>query len=344
MGKHIWQLAIVAIILGLAPQSSIAQPANSQAIAAAQSLVDEAGDLMDAKKFALACPKLEQATKLVPQGIGSRLALAECYVGLGRLASAQGQYLQAEALARAAKDSRAKEAAAEAAKLKPKLATITLAVPSEMQTVEGLALTWDGIVWESAIWGTPIPVDVGTHVLELKAPGWKTWSTEVNIEANGRASKQDVPKLEKAPIETPKPLPATQPVAAQPTRTWLYPVGIGLATVGVGLGVGFTIGASTKDEEAFALAEKLRFERATNELLCPPETTDPRCSELTTLQTQRNTFSNVAIAGFVVGGVAAVGVVVLALITPSKPAATQPPKRTVMVLPSARGIFVTGTF
>src|SRR5689334_19822625 len=109
MGKRIWLSAAFAIGVGITPTVSNAQQDDSQAIAAAQSLVDEAGDLMDAKKFAVACPKLEQATKLVPKGVGARLALAECYLGLGRLASAQGQYLQAEALARAAKDPRAKE-------------------------------------------------------------------------------------------------------------------------------------------------------------------------------------------------------------------------------------------
>jgi hypothetical protein len=341
---RIWHGIFIALIIGLPPATSNAQQGDSQAIAAAQSLVDEAGDLMDAKKFAEACPKLEQATRLLPKAVGARLELAECYEKLERLASAQGQYLQAEALARAAKDPRAKEAASKAAKLKPKIATITLTVADELKKIDGLSLTWDEFVWDSAIWGTPIPVDIGKHVLTAKAPGWKTWTTEVNIDANGRASKQDVPMLDKAPVEAPQPLTTVQPVAAQPTKTWLYPFGIGLATIGIGAGLGFTIGASTKDDEASALAKKITLERNTQESLCPASTTDPKCSQLSSLQTQRNTFSRVAIAGFVVGGVAAVGVVVLALVSPNKSVKAQPPKNALMILPSTRGILVTGTF
>ena len=189
---------------------------------------------MDAKKFAPACPKLEQATKLLPTGIGTRLALAECYVGLGRLASAQGQYLQAEALARAAKDPRAKEAASEAAKLKPKLATIRLIIPDELRSVEGLSITWDGFALDPATWETAIPVDTGKHIIEATASSWRPWREEVTIEGKERAFEQKVPMLEKLPEEKPKPPPDDVPKKPPPsTSTWMRPVGIAGAGVGV---------------------------------------------------------------------------------------------------------------
>ncbi|MBK9264807.1 MAG: hypothetical protein IPM54_34120 [Polyangiaceae bacterium] len=198
------------IALMLPPRVSNAQQADSQAIAAAQSLVDEASELMDANKFADACPKLEQAAKLVPTGVGAKLALAECYEGLGRLASAQGQYLQAEALARAAKDPRVKEAASKATKLKAKLATMTLKIPEALRNLEGVTLTWDELSIDQAIWGTPIPVDVGKHAIEVKAPGWRSWKEDVTIDANGRAFEQAVPSGKAARGKAP-PLPDRPP-------------------------------------------------------------------------------------------------------------------------------------
>lgn len=343
MRKLVWQTATIVFFVGIAPQVVVAQATDSQAIAAAQSLVDDAGGLMDKKKFAEACPKLEQAAKLLPQGIGVRLELAECYIGLGRIASAQGQYLQAEALARAAKDSRAREAAAAAAKLKPKLATMTLNVPDELRQLEGISLTWDGYVWEPATWGTAIPVDMGKHELELKAPGWKTWKTEVTVEANGQASKQDVPMLEKLPPEPIKPTAPPLPVVVtQPSRTPLLLAGIGLSVVGLGVGVGFTLAATEKNKEGNALFEEIRFDRNVNEASCPATSNDSRCAELTSLDTRRDTFAAVGIAGFVVGGVAAAGTLVLALTGPSKNAT--PKKDALIIMPMPSGAIVSGTF
>ncbi len=343
MNKLVWRVITIAIVLGSAPTATSAQTASSQNIAAAQALVEEASDLMDAKKFADACPKLEQATKLVPDAVGARFALAECYEGLGRLASAQGQYVLAGGLAEKSKDARrAKEAATEAKRLKPKLATITLTVPDEVRGIKDVQLTWDGVVWEPAVWGTPMPVDMGKHDLEVQAPGWKPWKTEVNVEANGKASSQNVPMLEKAPIEK-KPLPPSQTVVVQPTRSWLLPVGIGMTTLGLGAGVGFTIAAATANKEAVTLADEISLSRSKNETLCPATSKDSRCSDLTTLESRRDTFSAIGIAGFVVGGVAAAGTLVLALTSPKsdKPSA---PKSAFVIVPLPRGFSVIGTF
>jgi hypothetical protein len=151
-------------------------------------------------------------------------------------------------------------------------------------------------------------------------------------------------------------LPRTTPtinmvLTAPPTKvikesqTWRTPVlftGIGLSVVGIGVGVGFIVGASAKNKEAVSLAEEIRFDRNTSETLCSATSTDARCSELATLQTRRDTFGTVAVAGFVVGGVAAVGTLVLALTAPSK--STAPKKNAVRVLPSLQGVLVTGTF
>jgi hypothetical protein len=347
MRKIVFQTATIAFLIGALSFPAWGQTADLQAIAAAQALVDEASDLMDAKNFDKACPKLEQATILVPTGIGARLALAECYEGQGRLASAQGQYLQAEAMAKTAKDAvRAKAAAAEAARLKPKLATIKLVVPNETRQLEGISLTWDDLTWEPGTWGAPIPVDMGKHKLEVKAPGYKTWKYEVSVEANGSVTEQSVPMLEKlpnepiqSPLKTDPPL-KTIPPETSSSRTPLLLTGFGLTLVGIGAGVGFVIAASSKHKESTTTAEKISLNRNVNEILCPAVNNDPACSKLISTESQRDLFANIGIGAFIVGGAAATGSLLFAVASSGK----EPKKNALVVLPVPGGVSIAGTF
>jgi thioredoxin-like negative regulator of GroEL len=89
---------------------------------------------MAAKDPARACPKLEEAVKLEPKALGARFLLAECYEASGRLASAWGAFLQAEAAAvNAGKRQMRDEAHERAERLKPLLAQVVIAVPDEVE-------------------------------------------------------------------------------------------------------------------------------------------------------------------------------------------------------------------
>jgi thioredoxin-like negative regulator of GroEL len=80
--------------------SAFVHSAHAQGdVAAAQALYDKAVEQMAAKSFAEACPKLEEVTRLMPEGLGAKLTLAECYEGQGKLASAWLQYALVEAAA-----------------------------------------------------------------------------------------------------------------------------------------------------------------------------------------------------------------------------------------------------
>lgn len=343
IARAVCQNATILLLLWGLEAPVQAQTADPQAIAAAQALVDEASELMDAGSFDAACPKLEQATKLVPTGVGARLALAECYVGQGKLASAQGQYLQAEALAGVAKDAkRAKEAGAEAARLKPKIATITLVVPNEVRQLEGISLTWDDVSWEPETWGAPIPVDMGKHVLTVKATGYKLWKHEVNVEVNGKAMEQSVPLLEKLPPEPVKPVVAPPMPEARSARTPLLITGFAVTLVGIGVGVGFTAAAISENNTTASIAEKISLNRNVNEVLCPSTWNDPKCGELDTSGAKRDSSAILGTTGFVVGGVAAVGTLIFAVMSSKK--SGDSPKSAILVLPSPGGISMTGTF
>src|SRR5262245_4192707 len=73
--------------------SAAAQTADPQRASAAQALFDQAFDEMGKKQFASACPKLEEATRLVPDALGAKEQLALCYEGWGKLASAWSQWV-----------------------------------------------------------------------------------------------------------------------------------------------------------------------------------------------------------------------------------------------------------
>jgi hypothetical protein len=91
----------------------LAPPAVAQDDAAAERLYEVATAAMDKGDYATACPKLEEVVRLVPDGIGAKLTLAECYEGAGRLASAWAVYGTARAVAaKAGQPDREKKAAA----------------------------------------------------------------------------------------------------------------------------------------------------------------------------------------------------------------------------------------
>ncbi|WP_052376556.1 tetratricopeptide repeat protein [Chondromyces apiculatus] len=235
----------LALSLGLLTATSAhAQSADAQTAATAQSLYDQASADMDAGQFARACPKLEEVTRLIPDGLGAKLTLAECYEKAGRLASAWAQYTLVETLAaRAGQAERAQQAATTAAALKPRLATLTVEVPEEVRSVTGLAITRDGVTLGEAQWGVTLPIDAGAHTLVATAPGRKPWKEAVQVSGEGAKVAVTVKPLQ-VEVAAPAPVQAPPPPADTVSeRPWQRPValaamGVGVIGVGVGAGLG----------------------------------------------------------------------------------------------------------
>ncbi|HRI65780.1 MAG TPA: PEGA domain-containing protein [Polyangium sp.] len=291
---------------------------DPEKIAAAQTLYNDAVTLMDGKDYAAACPKLEEAVRLVPEGIGARLTLAECKEQIGQLASAWSQYEVAQSMAeRAGQKERAARAAAKVLSLVSQLSRLKIVVPPDVAKVPKLTVTRRGIGVGEAQWGTSVPVDTGTHEIVVTAPGYKTWSKQVLVEKNGENVTITVEK----PAEDESPaanlqrkeaarLVVIQNLAAE--RPWQKPLGFAVMGTGVvALGVGGVLGglAIGKNNEA-------------NDGLCDPNNFCKAAGLV--LRKDAVKLGNGSTAVMIVGGILALGGVTLVATSPSKSKEKQP--------------------
>jgi hypothetical protein len=218
---------LLSLAVGLLARPAGADPVDPQRLAAAQVLFDQGQDAMEKKDYATACPKLEEVTRLLPEGVGGQITLAQCYEGAGRLASAWTTYRVAQALAAQAKKADDEAQARERAEaLKPRLAQITITVPEQTRALPGLTIVREGITVGPAQWGTPLPVDKGKHVVVATATGKQRWEQVVEVPADGIVGTVEVTGLLDLPA------PARAP-------TWN-----GLRTGGVVLGVAGLLGVA----------------------------------------------------------------------------------------------------
>jgi len=292
--------------------SARAQTADPDKIATAQTLYNEAVTLMDAKDYATACPKLAEAVRLVPEGIGARLTLAECHEMSGQLASAWSQYEVAQSMAeRAGQKDRAARAAGKAASLSKQVSRLTIEVPEDVRAIPKVTITRRGVGVGEAQWGSALPVDTGTVEIVVTAPGFKIWSKQVEITKNGENISIVVEKP--APDDTPT--GATQReeaarlvvinnIAAE--RPWQKPLGFAVAGAGVvALGIGGVLGGlavSTNNKANDGLCDTNNFCKADG----------------LALRRDAVQLGNGSTVVMIVGGVVLLGGVVLVATAPSK--------------------------
>jgi hypothetical protein len=174
--------------------------ADGNDLVLARTLFNDGRKLAASGHFAEACPKFEESARLNP-GIGTAFNLADCWDHLGRTASAWAKYLDVAASAQVAHQAdREKVARDRAAALEPDLSRLTIEVnPSNT----GVEVKNDGAPVGKASWGTPIPTDPGSHVIEATAPGKKAWKTTVQVGPRGAKASVVVPPLEEDRAATP---------------------------------------------------------------------------------------------------------------------------------------------
>ncbi len=187
--------------------SASAQAASD---AMAETLYNNALDLMEAGKNVEACPLLEQSQEIDP-AVGTLLYLGLCYERTGRTASAWATYRAAgEAGRRGNQAERSKIALENASRIEPSLSRVTIVMP---QASSGVSVFLDGEPIGAVALGMAMPVDPGSHVVEARAPN--SHPVQIRLEVKTGEAHQTVN------------IPPLQPLAASGTAT---PVASGTTT------------------------------------------------------------------------------------------------------------------
>ncbi len=254
----------------------------------AQGLYDEAMIDLNAKRFEIACAKLEQASTLVPEGVGVKLMLAECLEGWGKPGRAYAMYDQAERGADAAGQAERKKKAADHMRaLEPRIARLTLSVARTVAEAAGLRITINGVGIAPESFGSPIVVDPGTITIRASAEGG---SFERTLEVSaGSTAPLTIDSLDAPPATTashssgpardaPASNEAHANVRARGESQGMSGVRIGgfivggigvvLGGVGVGLGTAGVLGANQAAEDftaADGAGNAIALERARND-------------------------------------------------------------------------------
>lgn len=316
--------ALIALSVGIAAAEIHAQPAKSDPLAAAQALHEQAVKALDAKDYATACPKFEQVVRLVPNGLGARLSLAECYEGAGRLASAWTTYVALEEAA--AKDPKQRErqtiAHTRAEALEPRLSRLTIIVPDAVRALPGLEIQRDGVPVASVQWGTPLPVDKGTHVLAATATGKQRQEKTINVQTDGMKSSVEIDPLQdlSLPAAGAPPVGEAPPIVAPPppdegSSFFGTQRVAGMVVGGVGV-VGVVVGAVFGSQAISKKNESNEDGRCHDGNQCNPEGIE--------LRDEGFTAGTISTVMFIVGGLAIAGGVTLFVMAPSATAPSAP--------------------
>jgi len=238
--------AFVAALLVTSVATANADSTETDRVTA-ETLFVEAKKLMDAGKYAQACPKFADSQKLDP-GVGTLLNLARCYEKQGKMASAWSTYREASSAARskgqADRESLARQSAAA---LEPRLTRVTVTLPSAVTSLDGLVVTLDGGTMPRSLWGVPAPVDAGDHTLDVVAKGRKRWSGHFTVAPPANPTVV-VPDLEPAPVDADsKDVGLIVGTNAPSGPNAQRPIAIGLGVVGLaGLAAGAAFAFSAK--------------------------------------------------------------------------------------------------
>jgi len=255
------------LLLAALALSSASARAQSDDSAMAQSLFDQAKQLMTSGRFAEACPKLAESQRLDPSS-GTLINLARCYEQTGRLASAWTKYLEAARAAKVSNNVQRETTARErAAALAPRVDKLVITVAPALKSLAGLEIRRDGIVVGEPAWGVALPSDSGEHQVVAKAPGYAVFQAKATVTGEGQTTSVLVPELvplagtpaapvdaaaERPAKENPGSVATSEPGSRQglgAARTAALVAG-GVGIVGVGLGTAFGLMSKSKHDEA----------------------------------------------------------------------------------------------
>ena len=293
-----------------APLCLAASPGEKQA----QEVFIAAMKLMANKQYAEACSLLSRSLDLDP-GMGTRFRLAECYEKLGRLASACDQYASvANAAALAGKPDREAYARRRSAALESKVAKLTIVLPPALTALPGLEITRDGTPMDRSLWGTPVPIDPGDHVVTVRAPGKRPYDGKVWAEPAAKLT------IAVAALEA---VPDTVSIVSTPKSDIPTIALAGTGGLGIVLGAVFAGLRASKVSSAHSIHDKILAARGTCYV---GGTRKPaaECGALADAASSGDTLGTGAVVAFTFGGAALLGMAAYLIVPAPKVLRTTP--------------------
>jgi hypothetical protein len=260
----------------------------------------------------LAASKLREAIAIKETG-GLRFHLAYCEEQQGLLVEALVDYERSDDLTAGTTEDFRAQLPAKRESLRRRIPTITLLVPPQPPNP---TLTVDGHLMPPAVLGKSIPLNPGRHVLVVAAPEHAAFTTAVLLNETdavvANAILSPLPKrppmstLKPSPVPVmaapPQPIPDASAGTGLPTRTYVL-IGEAVVALGaIGVGIGYTLAASSQDESADLAKQRLGSDSA----CVPPNMGNPKvCDDLHQASSAANTDRYIARIGFIGAGVAA---------------------------------------
>ncbi|WP_437669150.1 hypothetical protein [Sorangium sp. So ce131] len=188
--------------------TAIAAPASAQsdAVAAAESLFNRGLADMLAGRYITGCPALTESHRLDPRP-GRLFTLAECEAKWGRIATAVARYNDYLAMYSRMPEAeqfkhqkRYKIAREQRDTLAPQVPQLTLSLPKDAPA--GTVVQRNGLTLAQPSLGIALPVDPGEHVVTAQAPGGPLTEARFTI---GRSESKTIEIEVKPPVEEPPP-------------------------------------------------------------------------------------------------------------------------------------------
>lgn len=216
-----------------------------------------------------------------------------------------------------------------------KLAAVKMQVDAQ-----GAEVFVDGESLGRSPFAEPVYLDPGNRRFEARKQGLPSVSKEMDLTAGTApivALRLLPPPVVALPSATKAPAPEDEGRARW--KPWGIGIGAGVAAVGLGVGIGFSLASTSQNQRVVEGLQALQAKTPQNERVCSTW----NCVPLVDLANERDRNRNVAIAGFVVGGVGAAGALAVAL-WPRARGAENRPKTGLSVAPFHRGLLVNGSF
>lgn len=286
------------LTLSVTPQLAFSQTTEEKKVARSNAI--SGAEAFEEGDYAKAIELLNRAESLM-HAPTHLLMIAQAYVQLGKLADARETYLLLvnERLAENASDAFVEaqtQAQAELTKLEPSVPRTKISVSGA--NAAQLTITLDGKPFSHLALDVDTPLNPGSHLLEVSAPGKKTERHEWSVKEAEKATISLELKDDSSAMSSGEPDLSSSPSE----RGWQRPVGWTAIGVGVaGLGLGAVTAGLTASERS-----RLQ-DSGCNGDTCVPGT------DLSKFHTYR-TLSTV---GFVTGGILAAAGITLVLTAPT---------------------------